>query len=91
MPGLVSNLKKISIFRSNNVFSCYLKVDLYGLLRGQSADDKKPKINRIKSKITYFEASNYEKKSKILKHRKIFQFLNLNNSLQEHFNPIKLN
>ena len=56
-------------------------------------DDKKPKISRAKAKVIYFEASNYEKESKILnirKFQKIFQCSYLNNPLQEHFNPMKL-
>ena len=44
---------------------------------------KKPKISRIKTKMIYFEAS-------MENIWKFFQFSNLNNSLQEHFNPIKL-
>ena len=40
--------------------------------------------------MIYFEASNYGKKVKNLNFRKIFQFLNLNNSLQELFNPIEI-
>ena len=41
------------------MFSYYLKVDLYESLSGQGADDKKPKISRVKAKIIYFEASKY--------------------------------
>ena len=59
-------------------------------LSGQSTDDKKPKMSRIKAKISYFEGSNCGKKGKNPKFWKIFQFSNLNNSLQEHFNPTKL-
>ena len=40
--------------------------------------------------MIYFEASNYGKKVKNLNFWKIFQFLNLNNSLQELFNPIEI-
>ena len=40
-------------------FFYYLKVDLYASLSGQVADDKKPKISRMKAKIIYFEAANY--------------------------------
>ena len=70
--------KKIPFFRSNDLgFFHYLKVDIYGSLSGQGADDKKPKISTIKAKIIYFEAS-MEKKSKILNFWKNFQFSNLN-------------
>ena len=59
-------------------------------LSGQGTDDKKPKIGRIKAKIIYFKVSNFGKKLKNFNFQKIVQFLNLNNSLQEHFTPIKL-
>ena len=52
--------------------------------------DDKPNIIRVKAKIIYFEASNYGKKLKIWNFWKTFEFSNLNNSLQEHFNVIKL-
>ena len=74
LPGLVGNLKKNPIFQMWLVFSYYLKVDLYGSLSGQVADDKKPKISRMKAKIIYFEASNYGKKNQKSFFGKIFNF-----------------
>ena len=81
--------KKIPFFRSNNLFfSYYLKVDLYGSLSGQGTDDRKLRITRIKAKMTYFKASKYGKKGKKSENfQTFFQLLNLNNLLQEHFNP----
>ena len=87
--GLVGNLKEIQFFRSNNLFFFYLKVDLCRSLNGQGTDSKKCKISRIKATIIY-ETSKYRKLVKNLEFQEIFQFSNLNNSLQDHFNPKKL-
>ena len=78
MLGLVSNLKKNSIFRVQSlVFSCYLKVDLYGSLSEQGADDKTPKISKRTAKIIYFAASNYGKRVKNLKISETFLIFEL--------------
>ena len=58
-------------------FSCYLKVDLYGSLNGQGADDKTPKISKRTAKIIYFAASNYGKRVKNLKISETFLIFEL--------------
>ena len=81
---------KLGKIMTNQVANMFGHVRWLSIIATPGTDDKKPKISRIKAKVIYFEASNYEKKSKVLNFQKIFQFSYLNNSLQEHFNPIKL-
>ena len=68
LAGLVGNLKKKTKHFSGLITCFFLLFQswLLWILKWQGADDKKPKISRIKAKIIYFEASNYGKKVKNL-------------------------
>ena len=80
MPGLVGNLKKKKKSHISDLLTCfsyYLEVDIYGSLSGWGANDKKPKISRIKTEIIYFEDSNYGKKVKNLEFSENFSIFEL--------------